>query len=489
MATASTNLEVVISAKDEASAKLKQIQQSTGSLGGALKTFAGVAAAAFSVGAIVEFGKKSVEAALDAEKATRQLNYAVMQISKGTKEQATAINDLSDALQRKSGIDGDALKIGAAQLSTFGLSSKAVLGLTKSLADLTVNQKGVNATSDDFTQSANVMAKALKGQFGVLEKSGIRFTEAQQKLIQYGTETEKVAALQEGLNQNLKETTDTVGASTEGALARMSRAWGEIQESVGGILIPLLASVAEKLVPIFDGMQSIVEALKTLGQSGNVLTDFLDRLDSKTGIITFLKERFQEVSDVFQYTLLPAFQKLWEALQPAMPFFQLLGQILGGALVVAISALAVALEALFILFGALVEQFAEVFNAYTKFMAPIWKAIVDGVTMAIKAVESLINALNKLNVIQGAKDLGSKISNAISGKKATGGPVLGGSSYLVGERGPEIFTPGASGAITPNGGGGGQNINIQISGAILTKEAARMMGDMILGQLKLKARI
>ncbi len=34
--------------------------------------------------------------------------------------------------------------------------------------------------------------------------------------------------------------------------------------------------------------------------------------------------------------------------------------------------------------------------------------------------------------------------------KASGGPVVGGRSYVVGERGPELFTPGASGAITPN---------------------------------------
>jgi len=36
------------------------------------------------------------------------------------------------------------------------------------------------------------------------------------------------------------------------------------------------------------------------------------------------------------------------------------------------------------------------------------------------------------------------------GLRANGGPVYGGSSYLVGERGPELFTPGASGMITPN---------------------------------------
>lgn len=46
--------------------------------------------------------------------------------------------------------------------------------------------------------------------------------------------------------------------------------------------------------------------------------------------------------------------------------------------------------------------------------------------------------------------------------KADGGSVSGGSSYIVGERGPELFTPGVSGFITPNhalsGGGGSASI-------------------------------
>lgn len=45
----------------------------------------------------------------------------------------------------------------------------------------------------------------------------------------------------------------------------------------------------------------------------------------------------------------------------------------------------------------------------------------------------------------------------LAGARAGGGPVGGGLSYLVGERGPEIFTPSRSGVITPNhriGGGG-----------------------------------
>ena len=73
--------------------------------------------------------------------------------------------------------------------------------------------------------------------------------------------------------------------------------------------------------------------------------------------------------------------------------------------------------------------------------------------------------------------LGKMISSGIGGftdvffpKKAMGGAVTGGQSYMVGERGAEIFTPNKSGYITPNNKLGGsdsikvvQEINIMPS--------------------------
>lgn len=44
------------------------------------------------------------------------------------------------------------------------------------------------------------------------------------------------------------------------------------------------------------------------------------------------------------------------------------------------------------------------------------------------------------------------------GARALGGQVSPGKSFLVGEQGPELFTPSASGAITPNGALGGVNV-------------------------------
>lgn len=58
---------------------------------------------------------------------------------------------------------------------------------------------------------------------------------------------------------------------------------------------------------------------------------------------------------------------------------------------------------------------------------------------------------------------GGSTGAALSGARADGGPVNAGGTYLVGERGPELFTPRTAGAILPNhamGGARKENITV-----------------------------
>lgn len=61
--------------------------------------------------------------------------------------------------------------------------------------------------------------------------------------------------------------------------------------------------------------------------------------------------------------------------------------------------------------------------------------------------------------------LGTSIAMALFGApgRATGGPVSAGRAYRVGERGPELFVPTASGRIEAAGGGGVRNIAITVN--------------------------
>ena len=67
------------------------------------------------------------------------------------------------------------------------------------------------------------------------------------------------------------------------------------------------------------------------------------------------------------------------------------------------------------------------------------------------------------------KPIQNLITNALTGSfgggRANGGFVAPGQRYLVGERGPELFTPGAAGSISPLGGGAsGMVVNITLPG-------------------------
>ncbi len=66
----------------------------------------------------------------------------------------------------------------------------------------------------------------------------------------------------------------------------------------------------------------------------------------------------------------------------------------------------------------------------------------------------------------------------IDGARALGGPVSAGKSYLVGERGPEMFTASRSGYITPNnkmGSGSGRPVSFDLRGAVMTADLLQQM--------------
>ena len=75
--------------------------------------------------------------------------------------------------------------------------------------------------------------------------------------------------------------------------------------------------------------------------------------------------------------------------------------------------------------------------------------------------------------------------------RATGGPVAPGRAYRVGERGPELFVPTASGQVVPGGGGGRDvRVNIAVRGrgneseARLLARSARQVARAVRGALQ-----
>jgi phage-related minor tail protein len=161
---------------------------------------------------------------------------------------------------------------------------------------------------------------------------------------------------------------------------------------------------------------------------------------------------------------------------------------------------------------AYLNQLFKIQNAYEDMVNPIeeasdkaksaWQDAMEGmkdstsdaITDAIMqfrslgdVVKSVSNMIAKTIIKQNISDpLAGSITSALKGfsfgtsdttvvdsGRAAGGPVASGSTYLVGEKGPELFSPKSSGNITPNNklDGGGTVVNVTYSPQVTAFDA------------------
>ena len=129
---------------------------------------------------------------------------------------------------------------------------------------------------------------------------------------------------------------------------------------------------------------------------------------------------------------------------------------------------------------------------YMEIGESVERGIVDNLTDAVMGTKTLaqaaISVLNDLKrklievaIQRAVSGIGGKIGGFLSKlfvPRANGGPVSAGGAYLVGERGPELFTPKRSGMITANdklGGGDTTNVvtvNVDASGSSVSGNSA-----------------
>lgn len=489
---ATSVLEILIQAKDEASAKLGALSDKAKELEPAFKQMAVIGGAAFA--GISAFAISAIKDAGGAETAQNQLEHAVIGVSKATKEQLKQTMDLADALEKKGVLDGDNIKVGLAQLSTFGLSNKAVQALGGSLSDLAVNQFGVNASGDQLAQSANMIAKALNGQFGVLEKSGIRFSEAQIQMIKFGSEMDKVKAINEGFAQNLKYTNDTALKGVEGQLAKASVQFGNMKEAIGTQLIPVVTQLMSALLPLITKITEWVQANPELTKNIVLVGLAVSGLLTVIGLLGLALPAIIAGFGFFTATTLPVIGIIVALGVAIYSIVGIMDILINHSGEVILGIKAYWQDFIGWLKKTVVDPIKQYFTDVWAGVKIIFKETIDGL---VDYFSPLFDVLNKVkNAISDAFGaVKGAVSGAISyvtGKRALGGSVMSNNAYLVGENGPEIFKPSGSGSILPNsalaGAGGGMVVNIN-GGTYLSESVANDIGDMIMQRFKRTYRI
>ena len=165
--------------------------------------------------------------------AETQLQTVMRQRMGATDEQIQSIKDLCSA-QQELGVIGDEVQLsGAQQMATFLKEKQSLDTLIPAMNNLIAQQNGLNATNQDAVSIGNMMGKAMQGQVEVLQRVGITFDDAQKKVLQYGTESERAAMLAKVITQNVGNMNAELAKTESGKQKQLENTLGDIKEQLG----------------------------------------------------------------------------------------------------------------------------------------------------------------------------------------------------------------------------------------------------------------
>ena len=418
---------------------------------------AGIAAAAYAGKLLVD----GVKSAIEDEAAQAKLATTLKNVAGATDKQIAAVENYITQAGLAFGITDNDLR------PSFERLTRATSDVTKAqdLQTLAINIAAGSGKSLEAV--SNALAKAYEGNTGALSKLGVGLSAAELKTMSMNEITAALAKTFEGQA--------TVKAETfAGKMDRLKVAIDEGKESVGSFVLdaitPLLSTIVNDVIP--------------------KISDFASAIGTK------LQPTFTALSKYFTETLIPTFKAIYNFINEyIIPILVAVFKPAIDGIKTAFGAVSTAITENQSTFDKILVVFKAVAGFVRDFLAPAFGTtlklaftiignlaaglvtafgfVVDVITDVINAIRSLIALITGNPLLKG---IGNLFDRVFGGGKAMGGAVVGGTSYLVGERGPELFTPSSSGTITPNNRLGGNTIiNLNVSGAIDPESVARQI--------------
>jgi hypothetical protein len=295
----------------------KKASKSTSALEKNVKKLGTSLAAAFSVRAIVNFGKASVRASLQAQAEQDRLNQLLTVGVGATASQVAALNDQASALEKLGVVTAGNITQTQSQLATFNLQTSTIEALTPAILDYVTAEKGATASTSDFKQMTNGLAQALNGNFSSLTRVGFVIDENTKKQIKSGNESERAQAIIEVLNSTYKDFNKNLRATPAGQMQVLANAAEDAQTIIGTGLIdalsllagegntvePLAQSMSEFSIYVADaivGTALLIEKLKEIPGLGsqNAITRNNFLLNPSTTALAIIKKGVDYVTQM-----------------------------------------------------------------------------------------------------------------------------------------------------------------------------------------------
>jgi hypothetical protein len=444
MATDSRTLKLAILGEvKDLSASLNKGSAEVQTFGDKISKFGKVAGAAFlaaGVAAVAYAGKLAVDgvkAAIEDEAAQLRLAASLKNVTGATDATIAATEDYILKTSLANGVTDDELR---PSLDRLVRSTKDVAEAQK-LQSLALDISA--ATGKSLTQVSESLAKAHDGNFGSLKRLGVSIDENIIKSKDFDAATAVLAS-------TFKDQASIQADTFNGKMNRLKVAFDEGKETVGGFILdaitPMVSLFVDKAIPTISKFAGNLKE--------NVLPILVSIYEFVKGffspIIEGIREAFSKVSEAVgeNSTELSKFFVFVKAIFEFVKtyFAPFIGEVLGAAFKV----LGVAISGVIGFFSSLVNIIDRAYNAIVAFVSFVRN---NPITKAVGGV--------------------------FGGGRAAGGPVSAGTTYLVGENGPELFTSSTSGSIIPNGAMGGNTVNITVNGAIDPISTARQIANIL----------
>ena len=389
-----------------------------------------------------------------------QVGAALAGMSKTGTDASTAATQLRQILATLAKPTGEANKA----LADMGLSAE---GLREQ-----IKEKGLFSTLETLTDAFDGNIEATTAVFGNIRAlSGV--------LDLMGASAEDNALVFEQMADKTGVLDEALGITADTAAFKFDVAMATARDS----LLEIGSAILENVSPHLD---SFIEWMEQNGPA--IETGFIKIFDAVNKFITS-----EILADIIQ-----AFADMWPEIEETIESL--------GNLVLALSPL---LEGTLDNILPMIGDMASIMSDITFFVDETvgslgaWESDSGGF---IKMLELQLNPMLRLKEVLGqlaglfdrardaferfkaagglnSVDLSAINTSTLGGRRASGGPVAGGSSYLVGEMGPEIFTPAAGGGhITPNKSLGGSNITINVNAGMGANGA--QIGEQIVTAIK-----
>jgi hypothetical protein len=451
-----------------AEAKLKsfgsQLDSTAKRGSGILSKFSAVGVASFAaVGtAAIAFAGSSIKAFMESEKALTNLNTTLSNSPALAGATTEAFEKQAEALLNLTGISDEAIINADAILGRYGLTEQQLQSLIPVVLDFAV------ATGQDATAAAEGIGKALLGSTKALKTIGVEFKATGDR----GKDVATVMGLVEGKVGGMAE---AMGDTAAGKLNILNEQFDNVQETIGGALIPILSGLTDALGPVIEVFGEVSKAIepliKLLGEGlGKAAQLFVLQFKPITMALDFFGDHAAAISNFFIEEFINPVITGLNAMLNAID--SALGPFINFPDIPELKTLATDVHTV----GANARTAAGHVGQYASVVGDV-PGLTDPASDSTKTFGSYLGV-----VASSARDASFMVNaylNNLANLAATpvpifgqpsrrqhGGPVEGGVPYIVGERGPELFVPRSGGRIVPNGQGGapsdGSNMTVNV---------------------------